>query len=214
MIWTPPNKNCGACGMDNCDAFTTAVIKGIKHVDQCPYYTPEDNQQATFTTSNFCGLEADYTGIDVIGAPYDFIITAFPGEPSARKIVLPFRPDLVETLNITAGDIVTGRPIGAGCPVQHVIKVLETDPVSGLITGNVVGPAFARENRNAIELRHYHMIGFEGVANVVRKTPEFGTRMPFLPGVCMMHRTHTGLVNTIMQKSYGLHVRVEGIVIL
>ncbi|HJK15283.1 MAG TPA: Fe-S cluster protein, partial [Methanocorpusculum sp.] len=112
------------------------------------------------------------------------------------------------------GDIVTGRPTGAGCPVQHVIKVLEADPMSGLITGHVVGPAFARGNDNVIDLRHYHMIGFEGVANVVRRTPEFGLRMPFLPGVCMMHRTHTGVVNMIMQKSYGLHVRVEGVVIL
>ena len=214
MVWTPPGKNCGACGMDSCDAFATAVAEGVKDVDACPYYTAPQESQATDAACGVCGLEAAYTGADVTGAPYDFIITALPGEPSARKIVLPFRPDLVETLGITPGDIVTGRPTGAGCPVQHVIKVLEADPVSGLITGHVVGPAFARGNSDAIDLRHYHMIGFEGIATVVRRTPAFGLRMPFLPGVCMMHRTHTGVVNMIMQKSYGLHVRVEGVVIL
>ena len=214
MIWTPPGKNCGACGMDSCDAFAVAVGDDRKSVDECPYYTAPQEPQAANAACGSCGLEAAYTGVDVTGAPYDFIITAFPGEPSARKIVLPFRPDLVETLGITAGDIVTGRPTGAGCPVQHVINVLEADPVSGLITGHVVGPAFARGNSDAIDLKHYHMIGFEGIATVVRKTPEFGLRMPFLPGVCMMHRTHTGVVNMIMQKSYGLHVRVEGVVIL
>ncbi len=200
--------------MDSCDAFTAAVTAGAKDVEECPYYSMPQEPQAAKAACGSCGLAAAYTGVDVTGAPYDFIITAFPGEPSARKIVLPFRPDLVETLGITRGDIVAGRPTGAGCPVQHVIKVLEADPVSGLITGHVVGPAFARGNSDVIDLRHYHMIGFEGIANVIRKTPEFGFRMPFLPGVCMMHRTHTGIVNMIMQKSYGLHVRVEGIVIL
>lgn len=195
--------------MDSCDAFAAAVLQRAKNVAECPYYTAD-----TQAACGFCGLDDAYTGVDVTGAPYDFIISAFPGEPSARKIVLPFRPDLVETLGITAGDIVTGRPTGAGCPVQHVIKVLDADPVSDLITGHVVGPAFARGNADAIDLRHYHMIGFEGIASVVRRKPEFGLRMPFLPGACMMHRTHTGVVNMIIQKSYGLHVRVEGIVIL
>lgn len=208
MVWTPPGKDCGACGMDSCEAFTAAVTAGTKQNTACPYYTaPHQNCCGSFS-------DAAYTGTDVCGAPYDFVLTAFPGEPSARKIVLPFRPDLVEKLDISPGDIVTGRPTGAGCPVQHVIRVLEADPVTGLITGHVVGPAFSRNNPDLIDLKMYHMIGFEGVAQIVRRTPAFGVRHPFLPGVCMMHRTHTGIVNMVMQKSYGIHVRVEGIVIL
>lgn len=198
--------------MENCDRFTAAVANGVKELRDCPY--SGESHAASTACGGGCTLDATYTGTDVVKAPYDFIITALPGEPSARKIVLPFRSDLVETLGITAGDIVTGRPTGAGCPVQHVIRVLEADPTSGLITGHVVGPAFSRGNADAIDCKHYHMIGFEGVATTVRRTPEFGVRMPFLPGVCMMHRTHTGLVNMIIQKSYGIHVRVEGIVIL
>ncbi len=202
--------------MDSCESFSAAAAAGTKQFRDCPYYAQPQAANAACGYGCDCGRATDtvYTGTDVTGAPYDFIITAFPGEPSARKIVLPFRPDLVETLGIQAGDIVTGRPTGAGCPVQHVIRVIEADKNSGLIIGHVVGPAFARGNPDAIDLTHYHMIGFEGIARVVRRAPEFGHRMPFLPGVCMMHRTHTGLVNMIMQKSYGLHVRVEGIVIV
>ncbi|MDV0444458.1 hypothetical protein McpCs1_18700 [Methanocorpusculaceae archaeon Cs1] len=195
--------------MNSCESFATVIAIGEKLLRECPYYAGQQPQTVSPVCDSGC-----YTGTDVTETPYDFIITAFEGEPSARKIILPFRSDLVERLNISFGDIVTGRPTGAGCPVQHVIRVIEADPVSGLITGHVVGPAFARINCDAIDLGHYHMIGFEGVANVVRKEPEFGCRMPFLPALCMMHRTHTGLVNMIMHKSYGIHVRVEGIVIL
>ena len=78
----------------------------------------------------------------------------------------------------------------------------------------MVGPAFSRDNADIIDLKMYHMIGFEGVARVITRPPAFGIRHPFLPGFCMMDRTHTGIVNMILQKSYGLHVRVEGIVIL
>ncbi|MDR3102361.1 MAG: Fe-S cluster protein [Methanocalculaceae archaeon] len=212
MAWEPPGKDCGVCGMESCKAFSVALAVDLKDVGECPYYTKPQKTAAS------CGggrpLVVTYTGTDVIGAPYDFVITAFLGEPSARKIVLPFRPELVETFDISTGDVITGRPTGAGCPVQHVIRVLEADPISGLITGHVVGPAFARENADAIDLKHYHMIGFEGVAKIIRRAPEFGFRMPFLPGVCMMHRTHTGLVNMVLHKSYGIHVRVEGIAIL
>ncbi|HJJ90243.1 MAG TPA: Fe-S cluster protein [Methanocorpusculum sp.] len=216
MDWIPPGKNCGSCGMSSCDAFIAAMNAGCKTADECPYYsTPLKKQDVIFSNSSpVCDLETVYSGVDITGVAYDFIITALPGESSARKIILPFRSDLVEVLGIVAGDIVTGRPTGAGCPVQHVIKVLEVDPGSGLITGHVVGPAFARGNDNIVDLKHYHMIGFEGIANVIRKIPKFGLRMPFFPGTCMMHRTHTGIVNMIMRKSYGLHVRVEGIVIL
>ncbi|NLC91461.1 MAG: Fe-S cluster protein [Methanocorpusculum parvum] len=208
MVWTPPGKDCGACGAESCEAFMSQAASGLKNLAACPYYH-EDVPKYTCRE-----LATSYSGTDVCNAPYDFVISALPNEPSARKILLPFRPDLVEREEIKKGDIVLGRPAGAGCPVQHVIRVIEADHITGLITGHVVGPAFSRDNTDIIDLKMYHMIGFEGVARVVARPPQFGVRHPFLPGFCMMDRTHTGIVNMILEKSYGLHVRVEGIVIL
>jgi hypothetical protein len=36
-------------------------------------------------------------------------------------------------------------------------------------------------------------------------------RQRFLPGYCMMNLAHTGVVNMVLAKSAGLHVRVEDI---
>lgn len=46
------------------------------------------------------------------------------------------------------------------------------------------------------------------------REPRFGVRHSFLPGFCMMDRAHTGLVNMVIRKPWGLQVRVEDVVIL
>lgn len=202
--WRPPGRNCGACGSKTCEAFIARMEQGASP-EACPFYR----------TSSPRGIMAErsYSGTDVVGQEYDFVITALPGEPTARKIVLPFRPDMVERMGIAPGDIVTGRPAGAGCPVQHVIRVIDADYVTGVITGHVVGPAFSR-GKEVKDLRAYHMLGFEGRAVSVRREPAFGLRQSFLPGFCMMDRAHTALVNMVIDKPWGIHVRVEDVVIL
>jgi uncharacterized Fe-S cluster-containing protein len=149
----------------------------------------------------------------VLGNPYDFILNPLPGEISARKIVLPFRSDLVEKLEIKKNDLVVGRPMGAGCPIPHVLRVIEAEYTTGLLYTWVVGPKYSRDGE-VKELIAYHMIGFEGIAGRIKKEPEFGKRVTFLPGFCMMNLNHTGLVNMLLQKSAGLHIRVEDIRIL
>ncbi len=119
----------------------------------------------------------------------------------------------MERWGIAAGDIVVGRPTGAGCPVQHVLSVLHANPVTGLLTCLVVGPEFSRD-REFKEIEAYHMVGFEGIARPVRREPVLGMRQRFLPGFCMMNLTHTGVVNMILAQSSGLHVRVEDIRLL
>ena len=203
--WTPPGKDCGACGCASCSEFSSKLSVGAMDIGRCPFYHPAETDIPI--------IRSVYTGTDVVGSPYDFVIEPLPGEPSARKVVLPFRGDLVERMDIQKGDIVTGRPAGAGCPVQHVIRVLEADPVTGVITGHVVGPMFAR-GREVKDVREYHMLGFEGMAVTVSKEPKWGCRQSFLPGFCMMGRAHTGLVNVLIDKPWGLQVRVEGIVIM
>lgn len=211
MVLLQKNRNCGACGYRTCHDFESAVASGEKKPENCPIYSCEIKSEQKYLAEDSNQV---YRGQDFCNAPYDFVLKSLPGEPSARKIILPFRSDIAEVLDIQKGDIVSGRPTGAGCPIQHIISVISADKRTGLITGHVVGPAFARLNKNVIDISMYHMIGFEGIADNIRKTPQFGIRHPFLPGFCMMHRTHTGIVNMILEKSYGFHVRIEGVLIL
>ncbi|MFA7198234.1 MAG: (Fe-S)-binding protein [Methanoculleus sp.] len=203
MTWQPPGKDCGACGAPTCEAFLERVRREEKALPDCVFYP------TGLVSTRFEG-ETRYTGRDILGAEYDFILDPLPGEVSARKIVLPFRPDLVEKWEIVPGDIIVGRPAGAGCPVQHVLSVLNASPTTGLLTCLVVGPQASRGG-GFKDVEAYHIIGFEGIARTVRREPVFGMRQRFLPGYCMMDLGHTGVVNMILAQSGGLHVRVEDI---
>lgn len=207
--WIPPGKNCGLCGEDSCKSFLRAVTGRKKSYPDCPYYQ-EDNRNKSGDDQLNVAL---YSDLDVLGHPYDFILSPLPGEISARKIVLPFRPDLVEKLPIQKGDFVLGRPMGAGCPIPHVLQVITAQPVTGLLYTWVVGPKYSRE-KEVKDVVAYHMIGFEGIAGSIRKEPVFGARASFLPGFCMMNLNHTGLINMVLEKSEGLHIRMEDIRIL
>lgn len=201
MAWQPPGKDCGACGAPTCEAFIALVREGEKDLLDCVFYSTDIAPSR---------LDARHTGRDILGTEYDFILEPLPGEVSARKIILPFRPDLVEKWGIVPGDIVVGRPAGAGCPVQHVLSVIRANPVTGLLTCLVVGPRASRGG-GFKEIEAYHIVGFEGISRTVRREPTFGMRQRFLPGSCMMNLAHTGVVNMVLAQSSGLHVRVENI---
>ena len=189
-----------------------AVSRGTAQTKDCPFFQRESD---TSSLNQDLEILSVYTQnqipeYDILGNPLDFIIIPLPGEQSARKFLLPFRPDMVERWDIKAGDIITGRPMGAGCPVQHVVLVISASRVSGLIIGHVVGPAYSR-GREVKDLEAYHMIGFEGIAIPSQNQPVFGKRMRFLPGFCMMNLGHTGVVNMLLETKNGLHIRVEDI---
>lgn len=205
--WLPPGKNCGLCGADSCKGFLRLVNSGQVNNSECPYY---DERTVKYEPLS----DAHYPEHDVLGNPYDFVLSPLPGEISARKIVLPFRSDMVEKLDIQKGDYVLGRPMGAGCPIPHVLQVIHAELVTGLLYTWVVGPKFSRENDNVKDVTAYHMIGFEGMVTHVKRAPVPGYRVTFLPGFCMMSLNHTGLVNMVLNKSAGMHVRIEDIRIL
>lgn len=207
-LWQPPGKNCGLCGSLNCQEFVQAVLCDMKDYEECPFYLKGPTNQVKSDST-----EAVYSDRDILGNEYDFILEPLPGELSARKIVLPFRVDLIEKLAIKTGDYVLGRPMGAGCPIPHVLEVIKADQVTGLLVTWVVGPQIARE-KEVKDVQAYHMVGFEGMARRIIKEPTFGSRVTFLPGFCMMNLNHTGLVNMLLAKSSGLHVRIEDIRIL
>lgn len=211
ITWTPPGKDCGLCGCKTCGIFLTSVNSKNKEYGDCPFYSKTKAGE----TEKPKGIETDaiFPAKDVMEQEYDFILHPLPGEISARKIVLPFRGDLVEKMSIVPGDIVLGRPMGAGCPIPHVLKVVEADPVTGLLYTWVVGPKYSRD-KEVKDVVAYHMIGFEGIAKDIRREPQFGKRHTFLPGFCMMSLNHTGLVNMVLSKEVGFHIRIEDIIIL
>ena len=110
MAWVPPGKDCGACGASSCEEFLSLIATGAKSSADCLYHSAGQGRDR---------IASSYTGRDVLGTRYDFVLHAFPGEPSARKFIVPFRADLVERWNIQPGDLVTGHPAGPGCPVGH-----------------------------------------------------------------------------------------------
>jgi uncharacterized Fe-S cluster-containing protein len=201
VTWVPPGKDCGACGTASCQEFLSLVNTGGKSYADCPYYGVG---QVGFREAS------PYSGIDVLGNRYDFVLRPFPGEPSAHKFIVPFRADLVERWDIRPGDLVTGRPAGPGCPVYHALRVLSANPVTGVLECFTIGPLAARRKK-AHDLQAYHVHAFEGLAEVLHRAPTFGTRQRFLPGFCMMDLSHTGLVNMVLKKKEGIHVRLEDI---
>jgi uncharacterized Fe-S cluster-containing protein len=215
--WNPPGKNCGACGSQTCSDFVFRVEAGSAEADLCPFYSIEN----TLHPEKIAGQgsielqvrNAAYSGIDVAGKEYDFVLLPFPGEPSARKFIVPFRADLVEKWNIKKGDLVTGRPAGPGCPLYHALRVLSANPITGVLECHTVGPMAARKE-DAHDVQAYHVHAFEGIVSVIKKPPVLGTRQYFLPGNCMIDLAHTALVNMVFKKPSGTHVRLEDIRIL
>ena len=192
------DRNCGLCGNQSCEEFRNSLKKGIKHETDCPFHTKDRN--ITIIEDN----------TDTHGNKYDFILKAIGNEISARKIVRPFRVDLIEKLDIKEGDIVVGRPMGAGCPVTHVLKVYEVDHLAGLLYTWVVGPTYSR-GKEVKDISAYAMIGFEGIADNIIKHPKVGLGAGFMPNFCMLRLTHYGLVNKVLNTSEGLVVRIEDI---
>ncbi len=192
------DRNCGLCGNQSCEEFRNLLKKGIKHETDCPFHAKDRN--ATVIEDN----------TDTHGNKFDFVLKAIGNEISARKIVRPFRVDLIEKLDIKEGDIVVGRPMGAGCPVTHVLKVYEVDHLAGLLYTWVVGPLYSR-GKEVKDISAYAMIGFEGIAENIVKHPKVGLGAGFMPNFCMLRLTHYGLVNKVLNTSEGIVVRIEDI---
>ena len=115
-----PDRDCGLCGYQTCNIFRAAVLKKTKRQEDCPF---QQNGDEIRVAPEFC----TETKTDLHGNPYDFILRNFKDELSARKIIQPFRVDLIEKLDIKENDVIMGRPIGAGCPVYHVLRVISID---------------------------------------------------------------------------------------
>jgi uncharacterized Fe-S cluster-containing protein len=200
------NHNCGLCGETTCELFQTKVNLEEKDINDCPFMEKETKEKPDNMQDNSYIVD-EY---DLHGNPFDFILKAVSGEHSARKIIRPFRPDLIEKLHITRGSIVMGRPMGAGCPVTHILLVYEVDELAGVLYTWAVGPKYSR-NKSVLDIKAYNMIGFEGIAVNIKNEPKIGKGAAFLPGFCMLRLVHHGLVNKVLKTGEGILVRIEDI---
>lgn len=193
------DRNCGLCGSKTCEEFREYLRTGQKEEKECPFCN--ESIRVEIGTNN---------NLDFHGNVYDFLLKPVNGEASARKIIRPFRTDLIEKLEIKKGDIVVARPMGAGCPVTHVLEVYEVDELAGLLYTWVVGPQYSR-NKEVKDIKAYSMVGFEGIAEDISIYPKVGKTAGFMPNFCMLRLTHYGLVNKVLNTKEGLLVRIEDI---
>ncbi len=193
------DRNCGLCGAKTCEEFRAFLKSGQKEKNDCPFENYDEN---TTLSEN--------DNLDFHGNSYDFLLKPANNEVSARKIIRPFRTDLIEKLEIKKGDIVVARPMGAGCPVTHVLEVYEVDELAGLLYTWVVGPQYSR-NKEVKDIKAYSMVGFEGIAEDISIYPKVGKTAGFMPNFCMLRLTHYGLVNKVLNTKEGLLVRIEDI---
>lgn len=191
------DRNCGLCGHKSCEEFRLSVKEG-QSSSLCPFFGLATD------TGELC------ENLDTYENQYDFLLNPIGDEPSARKIIRPFRTDLIEKLQIVPGDTVIARPMGAGCPVTHVLSVYEVDELAGLLYTFVVGPQYSR-NKEVKDIKAYNMIGFEGIATNIINMPKVGKTAGFMPGFCMLRLTHYGLCNKVLNTREGLLVRIEDI---
>jgi len=204
MAWVPPGRNCGACGSATCSDLLLLARQGKKDLKDCPYYPQRTGLREALPAPA-------RSGRDMFGFDYDFVVKPFPDEPSARRYIQPLRADLADRWGIVPGEILRGRPVEPGCPIQHVLRVLSVDPVTGILACHTVGPMAARKSPVVHDIRAYHEVGFEGIAETVRHEPVVGFRMRFLPANCMRQMIHSGVVQMVLNKSSGTHVLIEDI---
>jgi len=204
-VWEPPGKDCGACGSRTCSDFLGFAHAGKKDLADCPFYRNPGAGDKKLPAPSA------WSGKDISGFDYDFVLEPFPGEPSARKHIQPFRTELIAKWGIVPGDIIMGRPVEPSCPIHHILRVLKIDEVSGIITCYAVGPFAARKSTKLHDIHAYREIAMEGIVQAVKHAPLLGFRQRFLPANCMRQMVHSGVIQMALKKSIGMHVRIEEI---
>jgi len=81
--WNPPGKDCGACGSQTCSDFVDRLEDGSAKLELCPFYSKENivGQENIVTGEGLAMLarKTTYSGVDVAGKEYDFVLLPFPG---------------------------------------------------------------------------------------------------------------------------------------
>lgn len=233
-----PGLDCGLCGSRTCHELAARLIEEPDLIKRCtplaaaprpePPSAPDVDAhpirfvarppripgQAGTLPSGIPGPGPDEQAPwrDGLGRDFDFFLEHFPEEAGPREIILPHNPLLTRELQIAAGDVLIGRPLGmsCGCPVTHCGVATAVDPRTGVITWCVTGPLEPRR-RGAKDIGYYAAEAYEGLIHERRCEIRIGMRYFFQPRMCMLQWRHSGLVNYMNKTAAGLQVRLEGL---
>ena len=149
---------------------------------------------------------------DSLDREFDFYLEHFPEEPGPRETIIPHNPMITREMDIQAGDLLIGRPLGmsCGCPITHCGVVMDVDHRTGVINWCVTGPLKVREH-GFKDLGYYIAEAYDGLIRTARCEIKIGMRYYFQPRMCMLQWRHSGLVNYLNRTKDGLQVRVEGL---
>jgi uncharacterized Fe-S cluster-containing protein len=149
---------------------------------------------------------------DTLDREFDFYLECLPQDPGPREVILPHNPILTREMDVRAGDLLVGRPLGmsCGCPITHCGVALDVDPRTGVIVWCVTGPLAPRQN-GFKDLGYYVAEAYEGLVRESRCDLRIGARYFFQPRMCMLQWRHSGLVNFMRRSPEGLQVRLEGL---
>ncbi len=227
-----PGLDCGLCGFRSCEEMVSQLPSRPELIQRCIHLSQNVAPRSasiqpvvaapTLPTHGTlpCGIcnqrqmiaNAEPTWQDTLGREFDFYLEFFPEEPGPRETIIPHNPMLTRELEITAGDILVGRPLGmsCGCPITHCGIVMEVDRRTGVIVWCVTEPLRPRQE-GFKDLGYYIAEGYDGLIKQNRIKIEIGRRYFFQPRMCMLQWRHSGLVNFVNRTSEGLQVRVEGL---
>ncbi len=211
-----PGLDCGSCGFRSCEQFSKLLAENPDEARRCTHLSDSAVRAPAPSGAGPSAVVAAPAGEwkDMLGRAYDFLLDCFPGAPGPREIILPHNPVLTRELDIRAGDVILGRPMGmsCGCPITHCGTVAEADPKTGVIAWDVTGPLKAR-SQGFKDLGYYTALAYEGIVKDTACELRIGMRYWFLPRHCMLQWRHSGLVNFLSKSSAGLQVRIEGLMI-
>lgn len=229
-----PGLNCGVCGFRTCADLADRVRTDPDLLKRCIHLSrdvaaapPVGGGGVAPACAGACDSPCAGGGAadpradvpdgewrDSLGRDFDFYLEHFPEDPGPREVILPHNPMITRELEIAAGDVLMGRPLGmsCGCPITHCGVATSVEPRTGVITWCVTGPLVPRE-RGCKDIGYYIAEAYEGLVTRARGDLRVGMRYYFQPRLCMLQWRHSGLLNYLNRVADGWQVRLEGLFI-
>ena len=211
-----PGLDCGLCGFRKCSELATRLPDEPALLERC-IHVSGPKAASTDTSPARVALPATrpaapLTWQDSLGREFDFYLEHFPEEPGPRECILPHNPLITREMDVKAGDLLIGRPLGmsCGCPITHCGVAMDVDPRTGVINWCVTGPLRVRQE-GFKDLGYYIAEAYDGLIRHARTDVRIGCRYFFQPRMCMLQWRHSGLVNFMNKTKDGLQVRLEGL---